>query len=119
MFKVHVGNISYKTPQQTLAKLFSVYGLVDEVIFVADEETGRPRGFAFVLMPHEAQALAAIAALHDRPVNGRRLVVTEAGKKPGRQLEGVEAAARDGTSRRPMRGARVNSRPGRSARRNR
>ena len=32
MFKADVGNISYKTPAPTLAKLFSVYGLVDEVV---------------------------------------------------------------------------------------
>ena len=119
MFKVYVGNIRYNTPEQTITKLFSAYGLVDEMIFVTDEKTGEPRGFAFALMPDETAARAAIAALNGRPVNGRRLVVTESGGKTKKALEGAAGTARSGSSRRLIRGARAGGRAGRPMRRDR
>ncbi len=115
MFKIYVGNISYKTPEQTLAKLFGTYGLVDEVIYVTDDETGKPRGFAFVLMADENQGRAAISALNGRPVNGRRLAVSEA----TRRKKKVKEAAPRPTSRRPTRGARANRFSSRPMRRDR
>lgn len=115
MFKIYVGNISYKTPAEMLNKLFSTYGLVDEVIYVTDPETNKPRGFAFVLMPDETQGRAAVSALNGRPVNGRRLSVSEAGRgrqrpkpRPTAPATGGDAGA-PGTPR-PIRGARVGAR---------
>lgn len=113
MFKIYVGNISYKTPAEMLSKLFATYGLVDEIIYVTDEETGKPRGFAFVLMPDQTQGRAAISALNGRPVNGRRLSVSEAGRHKRKGT--TETQTNTGESgatphRRPLRGARVGGR---------
>lgn len=45
---------------------------------VEDRQTGRSRGFGFVEMASDADALAAIEALHDQEHGGRRLTVNEA-----------------------------------------
>lgn len=120
MFKIYVGNISYQTSERVLSKLFSTYGLVDEIIYVMDETTGKHRGFAFVLMPDETQARTAIAAMDGRQVNGRALLVTEATKKRGAGGKPADPLQRQShrptvpagkTSHRPMRGALAGNRP--------
>ena len=45
---------------------------------VMDRETGGSKGFGFVEMADDQAAQAAISAMHDRDVDGRRLVVNEA-----------------------------------------
>src|SRR5690606_36743259 len=60
------------------------HGQVDEVAIVSDRDTGRPRGFAFVTMPDDNEARAAIEALNGQDLEGRALVVNEARPKaPG------------------------------------
>ena len=108
MFKIYVGNISYQTPQRAVEKLFSTYCLVDEVIYVCDEKSGEPRGFAFVLMPDESQGRSAIAELDGRKVNGRPLAVSEAGQRRGKKgAVPAMAATSQRTVRRNIRGARA------------
>jgi RNA recognition motif-containing protein len=48
-----------------------------------DRDTGRPRGFGFVEMNDDAQAKAAMAALHGKNVDGRDLTVNEAKPREG------------------------------------
>lgn len=79
--KIYVGNMNFRTTEEALRDLFSQHGQVDEVLIVSDRETGRPRGFAFVTMPDDAQAQAAIAAVHGQEIDGRTLAVNEARPK--------------------------------------
>lgn len=77
--RLYVGNIPYQTSEEQLRSLFEgVGGTVAEVRIVTDRETGRPRGFAFVELATEAQAEAAVDALHGKPFGGRPLTVSEA-----------------------------------------
>jgi RNA recognition motif-containing protein len=46
--------------------------------------TGRSKGFGFVEMPNDAEARAAISALNDKDVDGRKLLVNEARPKAER-----------------------------------
>jgi len=46
-----------------------------------DRETGRARGFAFIEMPNDAEAAAAMTALDGKEVGGRNLKVNEARPK--------------------------------------
>ena len=58
---------------------------------VKDRETGRSRGFGFVDMPVESEALTAINALNAKEIGGRPLRVVEARPKedrPPRHLGG-------------------------------
>ena len=76
--KLYVGNLSFKATASDLEELFSQYGTVQSAQIVQDRETNRSRGFGFVEMESDAQAQAAIEALHDRDYEGRRLTVNEA-----------------------------------------
>jgi RNA recognition motif-containing protein len=74
--KLYVGNISFQTTSDDLVAAFSPFGTVLGAQIVADRETGRSRGFAFVEMHDGAEA--AIAALHGTQLGGRTLTVNEA-----------------------------------------
>ena len=76
--KLYVGNLSFRTTSSDLDQLFSQYGSVISAQVLEDRETQRSRGFGFVEMESDEQALSAIESLHDREFQGRRLTVNEA-----------------------------------------
>jgi len=76
--KLYVGNLSYGIDENGLSDIFAPFGAVESVAIVTDRETGRSRGFGFVEMANDADALAAIEALNGRENNGRTLTVNEA-----------------------------------------
>jgi cold-inducible RNA-binding protein len=76
--KIFVGNLNFKTSQDTLQELFAAFGTVDEVFIATDRETQRPRGFAFVTMSDDNAARSAIEALNGKDVDGRTINVNEA-----------------------------------------
>lgn len=76
--KMYVGNLSFDLSEADLRELFKPFGQVNEATLIMDRFTNRTRGFAFVTMDTKEEMNAAIAALHDKSVNGRRLVVNEA-----------------------------------------
>lgn len=77
---IYVGNMPFSMDEGQLRSLFEEYGEVDSVNVITDRDTGRPRGFGFVEMADEG-AQKAIAELHEREVEGRRLNVNEARPK--------------------------------------
>jgi len=81
--KIYVGNLNYNTTEDSLRNLFAEHGTVEEVHVPTDRESGRPRGFAFVTMPNQNEAHAAIAALNGADCEGRKLNVNEARPKTG------------------------------------
>jgi RNA recognition motif-containing protein len=76
--KIYAGNISFSTDENSLRQAFAAHGRVDEVAVITDRDTGRPRGFAFVTMPDDNAARAAIEALNGKELDGRKLNVNEA-----------------------------------------
>jgi len=79
--KLYVGNLSKNTNDAQLNDLMSPFGKTDSASVVTDRETGESRGFGFVEMPNDAEANAAMAALHGKEVDGRALKVNEAKSK--------------------------------------
>ena len=75
--KLYVGNLNFRTTQESLEGLFSNYGEVQEVAIITDREPGRPRGFAFVTMNDEG-GKEAIEALNGQEFEGRTLNINEA-----------------------------------------
>ena len=71
---IFVGNINYKLTNESLMEIFNPYGQVTSARIVIDKFTGRSKGFGFVEMPDEQEALKAIAALHETEVMGRRMI---------------------------------------------
>ena len=47
--KIYAGNLSYDTTEQDLREEFIAHGEVTEVALIKDRDTGRSKGFAFVI----------------------------------------------------------------------
>ena len=75
---IYVANLDYKVQDETLQELFEEYGAVESAKIVKDRETGRSRGFGFVLMPNDDEARQAIDGINGRELNGRSVTVNEA-----------------------------------------
>jgi hypothetical protein len=81
---IFVGNLLFEATGADVKKLFEGYGFVASVVIAMEKEKKAPksRGFGFVQMPDEQQALAAIAALNGKEFMGRVLNVNPARPKP-------------------------------------
>ena len=79
---IYVGNISWGMNDQDLENLFAEHGTVTSAKIITDRMTHRSRGFGFVEMSDGAEA--AIAALNEAEVDGRKLVVNESRPKESR-----------------------------------
>ena len=82
--RIYVGNLPFTADESQVRALFEPSGGVREVRIVEDRETGRPRGFAFVEMNSDAEAEAAIKAVHGLNFGGRTLTVNEARERENR-----------------------------------
>lgn len=79
---IFISNISFKVREQALSELFSAYGAVTSVRIIKDKETRRSKGYGFVEMANDSEALSAISALNGTEHYERNIVVAEAkGKK--------------------------------------
>ena len=76
--KIFVTKLSTSTNEQDLMDAFTVYGKVTSANIVLDKLTSRSKGFAFVEMSNEDEALAAIAELHESELGSRTIVVKKA-----------------------------------------
>lgn len=88
---LYVSNLPYTMTDEELQGEFAAFGNVSSARVVRDRDTGRSRGFAFVEMPVESEALTAINALNAKEIGGRALRVVEARPKeerPQRQFGG-------------------------------
>lgn len=73
-----VRNLSRNTTEKELIALFRSFGQVDSLTLVKDKETGKSKGFGFVEMPHEDEAMAAIEKLNGQMVGGNKIRVKRA-----------------------------------------
>lgn len=86
--RIYVGNMPFSMTDEQVRELFEQYGKVDSVDIIKDRETGRPRGFAFVEMPEEAEGRKAVEALHEYNADGRNLNINEARPREERGRRG-------------------------------
>jgi len=76
--KLYVGNLPYSFRDSDLEQTFSQFGSVNSAKVMMERDTGRSKGFGFVEMGSDAEAQAAIQAVHGQNFGGRDLVVNEA-----------------------------------------
>jgi cold-inducible RNA-binding protein len=76
--KLHIGNVTDETTDAQIQQLFSEAGEVISVEIQRDNTTGKPRGFAFVLMATERGAADAILRFHAYRLNNRDITVSDA-----------------------------------------
>ena len=75
---IYVGNLSFQASEDDVRQAFEAFGQVTSASIVKDKFTGQSRGFAFVEMPNQAEAQAAIAGLNGKDLKGRAINVNEA-----------------------------------------
>ncbi len=83
--KIYVGNLNFRSTEETVTELFSAFGAVEEVALITDRDTGRPRGFGFVTMTNDDEAKKAIEELNGKDFEGRDLNINEARPRAPRQ----------------------------------
>lgn len=76
--RLYVGGLNYDSTEQDIQELFAGAGAVEKVSLISDRDTGRSKGFAFVEMATDEEALKAIEAYNEFEFAGRKLVVNEA-----------------------------------------
>ena len=76
--KLYVGNLPYSVRDSDLEQSFGQFGSVSSAKVMMERDTGRSKGFGFVEMGSDAEALAAIEGMNGAPLGGRNLVVNEA-----------------------------------------
>ena len=71
-----------------LKEMFELYGEISSARIVTDRATGRSKGFGFVEMPDQAEALQTIETLHNARIKGKQISVQEAEERPGNNAGG-------------------------------
>ena len=79
--RIFIANLPHKLEEAELKTMLTQFGQVASVKLVTDVETGKRKGFGFVEMPVMDQAKAAITALNEKEVYGRKLSLKEAVEK--------------------------------------
>ena len=93
--RIYVGGLPFKTTEEELNALFATHGAVTSAKLITDKFTNQSRGFGFVEMGNDEEALAAITKLNNTEFDGRRLTVNEA-----RPMEARSGGGRGGYDKR-------------------
>lgn len=105
--KIYVGNLPWTFTTSELEALFREFGAIRSAEVIMDRATGKSRGFGFVEMESDSDAMSAIESLNGRDVGGRALVANEARERAPRTGGGYGGGrGRDGGHRDGGRGGR-------------
>ncbi len=80
---IFVAKLNFGTQSDDLRDAFEAFGEVDSAKVIMDQETGKSRGFAFVEMPNDDEAQAAIDGLDNTEFDGNTIVVKKAEPREG------------------------------------
>lgn len=83
--KLFVANFPFSTSEEELRDLFEPFGPVEEIKIIYDRDTGRSRGFAFIIMESAEACQAAADEMNSTDLGGRSLAVRVA--EPRRRNE--------------------------------
>ena len=81
---IYVGNLHYDVQDEDLKEVFTEYGEVESVKIITDRNTGRSKGFGFVVMDNDS-AGRALEELNGVELMGRELKVSEARERSSNQ----------------------------------
>jgi RNA recognition motif-containing protein len=74
---IFVAKLNFDTQTSTLEDAFAQFGEVGSVKIIMDKFTGKSKGYGFVEMPNDDEALNAISDLNDSDLDGRTIVVKQ------------------------------------------
>ncbi|KAG5342930.1 putative RNA-binding protein 18 [Termitomyces sp. T112] len=83
--RLYVGNLHPTVDEYSLLQVFSKFGKVTKLDYLFHKSgalKGKPRGYAFIEYGSNDEALKALNMAHDKPLRGRKLVVTFAHQAP-------------------------------------
>ena len=83
--KVYVGNISRHISDEQLHALALPFGKADSVSVPRDTDSGRTKGYGFLEFANPVDALAVIAGLNGKDIDGQILNASEANAARGVQ----------------------------------
>jgi len=83
MKKIYIGNLPHSMTDEALEAAFAEFGNVQSVAIIRDRISGDSRGFGFVEMQNDQEAMAAIAGLDQKELGGRVVSVNEARPREG------------------------------------
>lgn len=87
--RIYVGNLPYSVTDDDLRDLFAEFGELASAEVIKDKFSGQSKGFGFVDMPSNSDADAAIKALNESDMKGRKLTVNEARPRAERPRGGA------------------------------
>jgi len=71
-----VNNIATTVQEDLLRSLFGAYGTINKCIIVKDQNTGEPKGFAYIEFKDKESCMAALNALNNYEFLGQNLSIT-------------------------------------------
>lgn len=75
---IFVAKLNFDTQSDDLRAAFEAFGAVDSAKVISDHTTGKSKGFGFVEMANDDEALEAIKELDDSELDGSTIVVKKA-----------------------------------------
>lgn len=76
--KLYIGNLDEKIQSNHLKEAFSEFGKVISAKVIVDKKTGKSRGFGFIEMPNDKEALEVIKNVNGGTWEGKDLNIREA-----------------------------------------
>ncbi|MBK7873571.1 MAG: RNA-binding protein [Saprospiraceae bacterium] len=81
---IFVAKLNFSTQSEDLQEAFEAYGAVDSAKVITDQFSGKSKGFGFVEMPNDDEAMNAINDLNDSELDGNTIVVKKAEPRENR-----------------------------------
>ena len=81
--KIFISNLGSQITDESLCATFAAHGKVGATILQTDSTKGKKNGIAFVEMPHNEEAAAAIAKMNGSIIDGQVIVVEAAALPSG------------------------------------
>lgn len=85
--KLFVGGLSKETAEQDLRNHFGQYGEIESVNVKTDPQTGRSRGFAFIIF-QSPESIEKVVAFDDHTINGKKVDPKKAKARQGKIFVG-------------------------------
>jgi len=76
--RIYVGGLPFNTTEEEMKTLFATHGEVTSAKLITDRDSGQSRGFGFIEMSNDTEALAAMEKLNGTDFGGRKLTINEA-----------------------------------------
>lgn len=85
---IFVASLPFQLEEVDIRETFEDYGEVSSVKLIVDRETGRKKGFGFVVMPNDEEAQKAIDELNGTEIYERKISVSKAEERGDRPSGG-------------------------------